>query len=36
MKEAKHKKQEESSVIWMGLLNAENGTATDGRVVAVF
>jgi hypothetical protein len=36
MKGAKHKKQEEALAIWMGLLNAENGTATDGRVVAVF
>ena len=36
MKGAKHKKQEEALAIWMGLLNAENGTATDETVVAVF
>jgi hypothetical protein len=36
VKEAKHKKQEEALAIWMGLLNTENGTATDERLVAVF
>jgi len=36
MKGAKHKKQKEALVIWMGMLNAENGTAKDERVVAVF
>jgi ribosomal protein L39E len=28
IKGAKHKKQEEALPIWMGLLNAEKGTAT--------
>jgi hypothetical protein len=36
MKGAKHKKQEEALAIWMRLLNAENGAASDVRVVAVF
>jgi hypothetical protein len=36
MKGAKHKKQEEALAICMGLLNAENATVTDERVLAVF
>jgi hypothetical protein len=32
-KGAKHKMLEEALTMWMGLLYAENGTATDERVV---